>query len=78
MFEKLKLLTEADPLLLYGFVYICPRGDFENLISKIHPFFPMAFVANELKQLSNVNTNEVSVLQIKNLHRSEALIPLNQ
>lgn len=60
MYEKLEPLTKADPHLLYGFMYICPWVDLNNLIRKIPPFFSIAYIAHELEIISR-SLNEDSV-----------------
>ena len=49
MFSELKPLTALDPLLLYGFVYICPRKELPQLFSHLLPFLSMVFSAKLLK-----------------------------
>ena len=60
MFSELKPLTELDPLLLYGFVYICPRKELPQLFSHLLPFISMAFSAKLLKDSKTYNKNDVS------------------
>lgn len=59
-FEKIELLAEADPLLLYGFIYVCPLRDFNSLIPKILPYLSISFLANLLENLQTLNNDEVN------------------
>ena len=60
MVSELKPLTELDPLLLYGFVYICPRKELPQLFSYLLPFISMAFSAKLLKDNRTYNREDVS------------------
>ena len=73
-YEKIKFLTEADPLLLYGFIYVCPLRDFNNLIPKILPYLSISFLAYLLESLRTLNNAEVILtLSIYVPHRQVVL-----
>ena len=73
-YEKIKFLTEVDPLLLYGFIYVCPSRDFNNLIRKILPYLSISFLAYLLESLQTLNNAEVILtLSIYVPHRQVVL-----
>ncbi len=37
IYDELKPLTILDPLLLYGFMYICPKNELSGLFAEVHP-----------------------------------------
>ncbi len=63
IFDRLEPLTLVDPLLLYGFVYVCPQKDFHKLIPRIHPFVTIAFLASHLNGGISFPYKEVCVIQ---------------
>ncbi len=65
IYDELKPLTILDPLLLYGFMYICPKKELPGLFAKVHPFFSMALLSKLLKDSRVINLPEV----IKNISR---------
>ncbi len=59
IYDELKPLTILDPLLLYGFMYICPKKELPGLFAKVHPYFSMSFMS---KYGGEMNLNEVIYL----------------
>ncbi len=45
IYDELKPLTILDPLLLYGFMFICPKKELPGLFAKVHPYFSMSFMS---------------------------------
>ena len=62
IYENLKPLTILDPLLLYGFMYICPKKELPGLFAKVHPFFSMSLLSKILKDKRDINLKEVTTL----------------
>ena len=60
IYDELKPLTILDPLLLCGFIYICPKKELPGLFSKVHPFFSMSFLSKLVKDRKNANLEEVN------------------
>ena len=62
IFGSLEPLTVLDPLLLYGFIYICPRYELSLLLSKVNPFISMLYMAKLFRDAIIVNIDEVRTL----------------
>ncbi len=59
IYDELKPLTIVDPLLLYGFMYICPKKELSVLFAKVHPFFSMSLLSELLIESREINLKEV-------------------
>ena len=42
LYSSLEPLFDADPLLLYDFMYICPKEDFHHLFAKVPSYLSIA------------------------------------
>ncbi len=59
IYDDLKPFTILDPLLLYDFMYICPKKELPWLFSEVHPFFSMSLLSKLLKESREINHKEV-------------------
>ena len=66
IYDELKPLTVLDPLLLYGFMYICPKKELPGLFAKVHPFFSMALMSKLVKDNRRINLEEVNRVDMWN------------
>ncbi len=60
IYDDLKPLTILDPLLLYGFMYICPKKELPGLFAKVHPYFSMALLSKLVRDNRRTNLEEVT------------------
>lgn len=61
IYDKLEPLIQLDPLLLYGFVFVCPKKELTELCRRVLPFISMSFLAKVLLLPSKqISKNDVS------------------
>ena len=70
IYDELKPLTILDPLLLYGFMYICPKKELPGLFAKVHPFFSMSLLSKSLKDNRVIDLKEVDYYNIICQHKT--------
>lgn len=61
LYDSLEPLTILDPMLLCGFIYICPKQELAKLVSKVDPFISTSFLAKVIRDGGRgLNTKEVT------------------
>ncbi len=58
--DKFQLLTEADPLLLRGLVYMCPREEYSAVFNKIPPYLSATLLSYRIME-ERINNHEVCI-----------------
>ena len=48
-----------DPLLLSGFIYICPKEELPKLIPEVEPFVSVSYLAKLFRDTRTLNYDEV-------------------
>ena len=62
MYESLKPLMVLDPLLLCGFIFICPRCELPKLFHEVDPFISTSFMITQMEKNRALTLEQVSLI----------------
>ena len=60
LYHRLEPFFHLDPLLLPQFIFTCPKREYQQLFSILHPFFSISKMASISRFESHMNNKDVS------------------
>ena len=59
LYQDLEPLMSLDPLVLYGFLDVCPEQELLKLFPIVLPYFSISFMASQQKKRKAITAEEV-------------------